>query len=349
MKDLKVLESENEYIEFFSHIKDILPSKRNKEWKELVSRVAQSYLSSEKLVQNISEAQFKHLEDISSHKVLKEDEFFNKKYDKVILSYFGECFILGNKRCEHKVRSFLKRRPPSKTLGIEIAKLLYDQKITNNLISFIMPMAKSNIGEFYCGKSPTAEILIDRLYKEKDLHKMISQDCLKALTKRLNANLLTQTGPGTSAHIRHLTYELLKSSDNLNPHAEEKYLIIQLIEGFNLDSEQTLKTYRLLKKLSNSSERREKILSFLRMQIPLFGKVFSQKTKAAKAIIKGLNRHMPEYIDHYATTCLNHLSGKQKTPGGNPATYCHQFFSRAKQMNIIPTAKIDSYKKIMNY
>lgn len=345
MEDLKVLETQNEFKEFFDHVKDIPPSRRDESWQEMLKNVAQAFLKSKAFLHNISTKDFKYLERIYRLNTLRNDEFFNSKYENIIINYHTECFTLKKSNCEQSLRSLLKRIPVSKSLGIKVSKLLYLQGIKSKLIDYVLPMANSELSEFYCGKKPTSNILIDHLFKDKNFHSLINKDCLKKLIPTLNKNLLMSNSP----LLRNHTYKLLSKTNNLKTEFKEKYLIIQLLEAFNLEPKQTIESFSILKRLSKNSSRRERMVSFLKKQIPLYGKVFKMENKSAKAIIKGLTRNIPEYIDYYASTCLGHLDASLSTPGGNPATYCHEFFIKAQKLNFIPKAKIDRYKKIMKY
>lgn len=55
---------------------------------------------------------------------------------------------------------------------------------------------------------------------------------------------------------------------------------------------------------------------------PLLGTVFSLKTIESFEVILRLTKHFPEYLDFYAHTCLDYLSGTKRFPNGNPTPDC---------------------------
>ncbi len=342
IEDLKVLSIEKSYEEFFKHAKDVVPSKRDANWKNLVNTMSSDYLNRLMAVE-ISAKEMETITEISNWNSLKDDEFFVEKFTKVASRYFTQCFKSKGAVCEKNLRAFVKGRKIDKKLRIELSSILYANGIQKNLYSLIKPMAQDTLGEFYCGKPPTSEIILSEIYQNTASTKSIHKDCLKVLLPKIKENLTK----GASPLMRYTTYSILKNSKTLTKLDESTYLTAQLISHFNLDANQMLRGYNELKKLSVTPTQREQVLNKLKQMIPLPGLVFKQRTKPAYAIISGLLRYMPEYLDFYATTCLDHLSGKKETAGGNPAVECHEFFELAKLMKIIPTSKINSYDKIM--
>ena len=67
LKDLQILESENNYKEFFQHALDLRPSLRTKEWQALVDSMANSF-SKQVLKKNIIEdKEFSMLSEILTY------------------------------------------------------------------------------------------------------------------------------------------------------------------------------------------------------------------------------------------------------------------------------------------
>lgn len=343
LEDLEVLANEKSFAEFFSHAKDVVPSKRTSTWKSLVSSMSSSYLN-RLMVVEITPSEFETTQQISKWPNLKEDEFFIEKYSKVAVRYFEQCFKVRGKLCEPILKRFIKTNTVDKRLGVELANLMYVNGIQKDLYSLVRPMAQDTLGEFYCGKMPTSQIILEEIYRNSEEIVKIHKDCLETLKPLIVANLTKASSP----LARYTSYTILQKSDTLSPLQRSVYLTSQLISSFTLDSSQTLQAFQELKNLSESAVQREKVMEQLKEMVPLPGKVFKLRTKSSYAIVSGLLRYMPEYIDFYATTCIDHLSGRRTTTGGNPATECHEFFKLSKLMKIIPPTKLKAYETIMN-
>jgi hypothetical protein len=92
LEDLKILYQQENIKEFFSHALDIRPSKRNKDWQEMVSALAVNYLKQLKDKPYITEEDFLYMEKLNSFADLKSNEFFNNDRNIVGLRYLRHCF-----------------------------------------------------------------------------------------------------------------------------------------------------------------------------------------------------------------------------------------------------------------
>jgi hypothetical protein len=354
INDLKVLKDDNSYQEFFDHAKDIKPGKRDKTWNELVTTLAMAMLQDKIDSNKISDKDYTSIINVSSWSSLDTNEFFRRKRDQLAFKYFSNCF--SNKdfnSCYSEINSYYRQYSLSPELGIKFTNLLIKnanstQLITLDLWSFIKPMSQSSISEFYCDKSPMTDILINKIYENiktgKSQNSQIHKDCLKAITPKLKNNLFT-TG---NTYLRYKTFSILKDKNVLSKDDISLYYSIQLLDGHTFDKQQVIEGFETIKRLSQNYKRREVVLNRLNKMTPLPGKVFSYKTKSSLAITKAISKYLPEYIDNYSTTCLDHLNGHRKTMGGNPATFCHELFNMAKKSNILPIHKSNFYNKIMN-
>ena len=82
----------------------------------------------------------------------------------------------------------------------------------------------------------------------------------------------------------------------------------------------------------NENLRQELLQQFLQID-PLAGKVFSLNTPQSLEVLLRFTRNFPEYLDSYAQTCLDFLSGYKKFPAGNPTPHCVDFCRKFKQPN----------------
>lgn len=364
MNDLNVLQKDKSFIEFFQHAKDIRPGLRDDNWHNLVKNMSMEMLDKIQKKNLVSETDFNLVKKISEWSSLKNDEFFLRKRNLVAIKYYSNCSqSLKWEKCYQEILDFYKKNDQNAELGVGLAKALYNQNpvfkdkkpneeviLKYDLWPLVATMAKSSIGEFYCAKEPMQTLIINKLYqKVKDNNQFnpnafVHKDCFKVLIPNLKANLLSSN----NTYIRSKTFHILNRNSTINIEDRSQFYLMELLDGTNNDKQQTLKSFEVLKQLSNNEALRSKILNRLEGIIPLPGKVFSLESNSAKAITSGLSRYIPEYIDFYASTCLNHLSGIAKTEGGNPATYCHEFYKMAQKSNLIPKYKLIQYNKLMN-
>ena len=344
LADLKVLNANNDFYEFFAHAKDLRPAKRNDVWNSAVLDTASKFLAANFFSEEISIKDYKLLTKIASWNTLKNDEFFIEKFDLAVSRYFTQCFQSNSKGCLSQLKTLLKKHKMSRKLGIKLAEALFKNNVEGEILfNLILPMSSNTMGEFYCSKHPTSQIIIDKLYSDKTAIRKIHKDCLKSLLPTLKEKLTKQQSPYT----RYQTFNILNSKQKITKKDRNIYHITQLIDGFTLDPEQTLMAFETLKKLGDNINQREIVLANLKKSIPLHGKIFNLSSKSAIATLRGLSRYFPEYLDYYSSVCISHLSGKLKTSGGNPATFCHPFFKAASKHQLIPKNKIQKYKKIM--
>lgn len=365
IQDLKVLEMEKSYREFFSHAKDVLPSKRNKAWKKMVQSMAMDFLNVLKLTKgNLSQQDYKTVLNISKWAALKEDEFFIKNRDFTLIQYYDYCF--KNKEyntCYNMAYDFYKKYKTHPEFGYDFIKNVSKNiKIDNaendfhinyqlKLWPFIDGLVKSSISEFYCAQSPLKETIEQKILQEsfKGKHfavlNLIHPDCWKVIKN----NFITTLFQYTDAYSRKKVFKALKDNVRLGTTDTYFYTILQLLSGINLSPKETLEYWKRMHKISKNYLLREKLLARLKSYIPLPGNVFLGVTKQQKIISRALAKYFPEYIDFYATTCIDHLSGKVETQGGNPATHCHDLFKLSRSVDLLPKAKIYQYTKLTTF
>jgi len=364
IKDLQALKTNNSYSEFFQHAKDIRPGQRDDNWNQMVRSMSMGFLDQLSKDKQISLTDFNLVKNISNWSGLKEDEFYLRKRNSIALKYYEQCFKIKSwGECYKSILDFYTKFDNSAESGLNFAKLLVKNNsimnskdiseqviIQYDLWPFISAMANSSISEFYCHKEPMQLIVVNKLYqmtksdKNFKVTSLLHKDCFKALIPSFKQNLLSANNP----YIREKTFTILDHNSFISKNDRSEYYLLQLLDGVTFNKQQTLDSFELLKKLAEDYKLRETLLDKLKQIIPLPGKVFTYKTKSSLAISRGLTRYFPEYVDYYATTCLNHLSGDISTPGGNPATYCHEFYSTAKLTKLIPSSKIKAYDNLMN-
>ena len=365
IQDLEVLEQEKSFKEFFSHAKDVRPSKRNKAWKEMVHSMAMQYLDSLKLSQgNIGSLNKEFILDISKWAHLSDDEFFIKKRDTIIIQYFAYCFQKEEfNSCFNEATNFYKKYKIHDEFGFRlleaINKISFKEQSTIDYLvqakqsfwPFLAKLVKKPISEFYCAQSPLKEAieqkLITEIYHNSD-YKILDHfhpDCWKVLKKTFIKTVFTHT----DAYTRKKVYKIIENNVRLSQIDTQTYTMLQMLSGIKLDSTEVMLFWDRLKQLSRNYELREKVNTRLKAILPLPGNVFEGTTKQQKIIIKAISNYFPEYIDYYSSTCLDHLSGDKDTDGGNPATKCHELFKLSKQLGFIPKSKTIRYTQLTTF
>ncbi len=365
VRDLEVLESEKSYREFFQHAKDVLPSKRNKAWKQMVQSMAMEFLNTLKLSNgNISPKNYKSILEISKWATLKNDEFFIKNRDITLIQYYKYCFNSSEyQTCYNKAYDFFKKYNTHTEFGYTLIKAVSNRIKTETaendfqinyqlkLWPFIATLIKSPISEFYCAQSPLKETIEQKILQQTYNNTKFSvlhhlhPDCWKVIKK----GFITTLFQHTDAYSRKKVFHALKGTVRLSSNDTYLYTVLQMLSGINLTPEETLEYWDRMQKLSKNYKLREKIFAKLKTYIPLPGNTFIGATKQQKHISRALSRYFPEYIDFYATTCIQHFSGEKNTYGGNPATHCHDLFKLSKSLNLLPKAKVYQYTKLTTF
>lgn len=363
LKDLEVLENNKEYIEFFNHAKDVLPRKRSKIWQNMVLSMAMQMLAPLKKKQNTLELKdYELILKISHWPVLKNNEFFIQQRDAVLLNHFKYCFINNNyKDCYSKVLDFKNKYETSTEFSFHLIKKIQNIKTEQEEYFFyseqygfwnlVSDLVKHELSEFYCHKSPLKETITNKLFAlsytsdELTITDHIHKDCWSSIHDYFKHTLLTNKDD----RLRAKMLALLKGQINFTKN--EKYLssVLNLLSDKSHSPKEVIKLWDEIKILSQDYKLRNKILKQLKAITPLPGELFNAKTKQHKLMAKAINQYFPEYIDFYATTCLDHLRGIIETPGGNPAMRCHELFNLSKSLKLLPQGKQDQYFEIMKY
>ena len=80
---------------------------------------------------------------------------------------------------------------------------------------------------------------------------------------------------------------------------------------------------------------------------PLPDELFAMPNlKKTKILLKLIQNNIPEYINHYATTCINFLTGATPFPNGNPTVSCQEFFKNYKEISNLDPSLIEKYEQI---
>lgn len=362
LKDLEVLEDNKEYIEFFNHAKDVLPSKRSKIWQKMVLSMAMQMLAPLKKKQNTLELKdYELILKISLWPVLKNNEFYIQQRDAVLLNHFKYCFINKNyKECYSQVLEFKTKHETSTEFSFNLIKNIQNIKSEQKYYFYteqhgfwnlVSGFVKHELSEFYCNKTPLKETITNKLFAlsytsdELTITDHIHKDCWLSIHDHFKNTILTNNDNG----LRVKMLDLLEGQIKLTK--KEKYLssVLNILSSKSHSPKEVIKLWDEIKILSQDYKLRNDILKQLKSINPLPGELFNAKTKQHKLMAKAINQYFPEYIDYYATTCLDHLRGTIETLGGNPAMRCHELFNLSKTLRLLPQGKENQYFNIMKY
>ncbi|MDH4467427.1 MAG: hypothetical protein QE271_05160 [Bacteriovoracaceae bacterium] len=193
MKDLTILFQDKNYVEFFSHAKDIRPSERNKDWKSMVIQSATDWTTQQKNLLAMDPKNFDTLRDIAEWKELLESESFSAVWREWLLKIFAESvkenfsWDLMQKTLKSVQSEWNKERGDKISFGQDLAKLyqslfdlkemqkeemsskmseiLFPHKNQNELIlALLNPAMKSAISQDLCSQDHIYLLLIELLH-----------------------------------------------------------------------------------------------------------------------------------------------------------------------------------------
>lgn len=352
IQDLEVLESNNNFREFFQHALDIRPSRRNSTWSEMCMNMAQAYMSDLRS-NGISAKDREALLQVLKYPTLKRDEFFIEKRDQFLAYMLGDYAQKNNSETTMKFASEVFEQFRGKPiLGILITTNLYPKikakkehlKHLDFFKDITSQMMKSKFSEFYCGKEPIDEMLVDQIFYQNLNPKDIHKDCMSKLLPRLEKTLYSDNN-----QKRNIAYKFLAKNKYLKPKDEAYYHTLNLLYGKKLNKSEWDPVIRSLKILGENHPYRQKIMNKITKADPypdLMFKVYSEKQLIS--LTRLLARYFPEYLDRYALDCLDYLSGKRKFKNGNPTPHCHRYMQISTRSKSSPVQVLERYDDIVN-
>jgi hypothetical protein len=346
MNDLVILHDNKNYYEFFEHALDILPSKRNAQWKEMVENTGINYLGSIITKTKLEQTDIKLIGQISLWPTLSKNEFYNKKRDHIFLKQIKTCFESNEKQCFEKAQVIYNDFKHENEFTFELIKLFSAQNIVHHKISpYAKVLSSSSFGEFYCNREPLRGILFQELQSQQSRGSIdkndFDNDCVKAMNEFLVANLLSN-----SAANRKLSHNVLTTFKLLQAKDKGKFEVVSLIDGAQFSPKEFDHILAVLIGFSKDDTRRKALVLSYKKLDPLPDNLFTKtNSKKVTAKIKIIHRYFPELLDSYALTCLSYLQGLQVFPNGNPTPNCHNFFKITQSLNVLPASFISKYKK----
>jgi hypothetical protein len=368
LEDLKILYQQENIKEFFSHALDIRPSKRNKDWQEMVSALAGNYLKQLKDKPYITEEDFLYMEKLNSFADLKSNEFFNNDRNIVGLRYLRHCFENFNrKKCLSSSIDFWQSSQPNVDLSAQLGSLLLGHfyrdgfKITDpiekktqfqtSFLDIYSLSLASNLSEFYCKDPKLAEGLKNQLsylskklnYNKKqmahEIDKLMHPDCWNHL-----ASFYIRQLNGKNAQSD-LAFFILESKNALNQQQKDLYYLAYLLET-PAPGDLMNTAWSRIETLSKKPTQRDLLIAEIKRFDTLPDSLLSSNDKQrAKTILRHISQNFPEFIDHYARSCLSYIKGEKKFVKGNPTIHCREFFHISKKEKFIEEHFILDFEK----
>ena len=336
IKDLEQLSDSKNYEEFLNHARDIRPSKRDKYWRDLVQSMAigQVDFLIEKKIYN--KAQFELIEKISLWPTLNSDDFFQTKRNNYVEKYLKNCFEKSAKYCQSQLFSFWhssnQRAELAMTL-VEYLKLFTDYK---DFWGFYQKVTKSDLQEYYCPKPHLKKAIFghmknnlmeidDKAVINRFIKANIGATCWFSIVDDLKGLLFTKT-----PIMREFAYKILDAEEALTEVERDSFQTFYLLDN-PVNGDLFNRSWATVETLGQNYGRRMNVFKYLRKLDPLPGNIFAHRIALKREAIAGLfHSNFPEYIDHYARTCVNFYTGVGKFPTGIPTLQCKELFEITK-------------------
>lgn len=329
LTDLAVLESEKDTEEFFKHYRDIRPSERQKQWREMTLNMGVLWIEKLLADKKFEQKDFELLHERSKTYPFQEDELFQFTKRKYLTLYFAKCFEGNRKSCSHDLnRSLAATQLESQwsydLLTKHLNKLEIDQvRILNKNI------LQSPDALIFCGKkdffAPLLRQYVQDKVTENDLQKnlnlsLVTKSC-RLRMKEYQAKLL-QLSPRDK---RLDTFLFLEELGNIDSKEREIFYISYALDNAEIGDTLNL-AWNFIQGLAENYKKRDELLIELNKLPNLPGETVFKNPNYERhsAIINLFKKNFPEYLDAYAKSCLKHLNGEKTS--SNPKA-CHEFFS----------------------
>lgn len=322
IKDLEILESEGSYEEFILHAKDIRPSERDKHWTKLLRSSAVGLLDKYLKQKKIDQSSFKKIENLANWRQLKTDEFFQVKRNSFQLNYFRNCFVKKQDQCLGQLKGFWNSSNQDIDLGFKLISLVKGFYPKFNTWYMTKKVANSNLSNFYCHKEVIRDEILYQIHVQENAN-IISSECWGKLKK----DFLKILERPNSIYFNAL-YKAFEDRNLLSEEQKDYFLTLYFLQS-PTKGKILNQAWNRITEISQDVERRLPLVNKLLDHDPLPGKIFGFKGKdSLETFSRHFAKSIPEYMDGYARTCVNYMSGAVKYPRGNPTLECQNLFSK---------------------
>jgi hypothetical protein len=201
LRDLEILSSEKNYVEFFDHALDLRPSSRDNYWKEMVHTMSEGFVKEMVKSQNYSLETFNRVNALFNWPILKTNEFFLQERERFGEGFFSHCLngklVMSNlsqknnlnlnnltspssqnqmpqESCLTYLHKFWFESPKNPYFGLALAKMLARSKnqfknppLTHqDLWVLVEKSPKSDFSHFLCQDTLVQELLFQEITKK---------------------------------------------------------------------------------------------------------------------------------------------------------------------------------------
>ena len=342
LEDLEILAKQKSYWEFLQHARDIRPGQRNKHWRELVQEMATQFIEFNLRSQSFGPDNYTLLRQIARWPVLRDDEFFQVKYNNYMLRYLNHCFKNDKlEDCITKIEQFWHLSNKDPETGYQFVQLIQKSSSQSSVWNLLKDIVTHPMSDFYCQRPLVATQLKQKILTDfgpfitpkktksvlndsqirKRLGNFMHEKCWQSLLSSLKQSLFSEIP-------RHqmILHKILSAKKALNSSENDLFYALYLLQG-PLIGEAFNQSWNALVHIGQNFERKMALLKALQKRDPLEGKIFASfDHNLKKTVVRHFAKHFPEYLDLYAKTCLDYREGRKTFHHGNPTIECPEFF-----------------------
>ncbi len=383
MKDLEILERQENYEEFFLHAKDIRPSERGPIWKAMVQNMAEGMAFSKMSKRDFKQNTLAQIENLSDWIEIKESEIFAVKRSEYLINYFQECVKEKYPYCQNELEKAWRKSdlviPSYVELGLAFAELLQKIALNNNpdgeevikLESSAIkkaPVTKGNLtahsyeffkaafsdrfGAIYCLRENVKNAAFYHLMG-LGLKYLETPEARIKLTGTVSDHCLSAMNDylhhqlsSSNRQVRETAYLVLELKHLTREREQDAYLISYLLDGPEV-GDTFNQAWARLTKLGEKFERRQEVLKTLKEQDFLPDNLLAHfDLKKIKIILDRFKTYFPEYFDFYARSCLNYFSGIGEFENGNPTLNCEALIKLSEHSAYIDPLILQKLKNL---
>jgi hypothetical protein len=355
LKDLEVLEREQNFEEFLQHVNDIRPSERGKHWKEMYQSMALGLVEYKIKTHAFSLDSFLQVEHIGRSSAMMNDEFFQLKRSFYAKKFFTECFMkvegmseatneplkikAAKKTCETELNSFWYFSKKDPDIGLDLAALLESHHSSNKTWPFYELAIKDNLAHFYCKKANIQNAIMNKFYEESFsaefggnyktlVNRILPESCFEQLIGPLKEAL---TSIKSSGLVKEMALNILEAKGKLTPDELDLYAILYLLDGPIVGDKMNL-AWKKVENLSENYQKRQKLLTQIQQLTLIPDKIFKDPNLPRhKAIINLFAKNFPEYLNYYGETCLKYINHEAAVNLNVSSSFqCHEFLRAAQ-------------------
>jgi hypothetical protein len=339
LQDLKILSQEKQFEEFFNHFHDLSPKERSAEWVQLTQSAVTDWLKTLQTKKYLSFKDYSWLQKLAQDATVQKTFLFTQRRRELSLRWLKNCFQeqgSSHPECWTHLIHFLYDPPVDMdaipALWAMIEEWQTDEALKLPLMQKLRPLdvwsalLQTELASDHCRKASVQELLWNELLKTDqipDLLTLAHRDCWPSLSSKA----LLKFKKGAQLKELKIAQAILKLTGSWSKNLEEIYYFQAYFETHGPSDELNL-SWNFLKALEKSPQKRVALLQALKEwdhypdQLFIHSSVNVKKTFSAH-----LKNSFPEYIDHYAQTCLAFYAQARPFPSGNPAQNCTNFFS----------------------